>query len=131
MAKATRPAPIAPRANPPRALARDTMIDGLADHARPASKEPGEPLDRRTAAFASAVARGKDRGAPFPPRSFEDHAKGLRVVDRSSETGPAFRPLGGKFVSQTATSIEVDNSQADGDPIDFADGDAEDAPVPE
>lgn len=64
------------------------------------------------------------KGQAFNPRVFEDHAKGLRVVDRSGETGPAFCPLDDKFVSQTATSIEVDNSQAKGDPIDFDDGDA-------
>lgn len=36
-----------------------------------------------------------------------------------------------KFVSQTATSIEVDNSQAKGEPIDFDDDGAEDDPDPE
>lgn len=33
----------------------------------------------------------RDDEPAFNPRIFENHAKGLRVIDRSQETGPAFR----------------------------------------
>lgn len=34
-----------------------------------------------------------EKSPRFNPRIFERHARGLRVVDRSQETGPAFLPV--------------------------------------